>query len=288
VSEPLSIGLCAQAACILDVTSFKPGNVNLVTGFPDMTAVDFLLSAAVIAPVLDQAPFCHVGDTILGCIRATRTVTAVNTNLGIVLLLAPLSAVPLSGDLRGGLMRTLMRLDVADARATYEAIRLAQPGGLGTAPEQDVAVEPTVTLREAMALAADRDTVACQYVNDFEQVFEGVQLLRQELNNPKPDLGRAITRVFLRLLGKYPDSLIARKYGPGAADEVSRRARRVIDPDPTSGLSLPRAAQFAEWLRNAAGGPRNPGTTADLVTASLFVALRENIIQLPLPGPPPG
>src|SRR5207248_1102145 len=109
----------------------------------------------------------RVGDTILDCIRATRRVTNVNTNLGIVLLLAPLASVQPGLDLRGGVMRVLMRLDVADARAAYEAIRRAQPGGLGTVPEQDVIGDPTVTLREAMALAADRDLVARQYVNDF-------------------------------------------------------------------------------------------------------------------------
>ena len=144
-----------------------------------MTAIDFLLSAAAIAPVLDQAPLRRVGDTILDCIRATRKVTNVNTNLGIVLLLAPLASVQPHLDLRGGVMRALMRLDVADARAAYEAIRLAQPGGLGTVAEQDVAAEPTVTLREAMALAADRDLIARQYVNDFEQVFEGAEILRR-------------------------------------------------------------------------------------------------------------
>src|SRR4051794_22525337 len=117
MSEPLSIGLCAQAACILDVTTFKPGNVNLDFSFIDMTAADFLFSAAAVAPILDQAPFRRIGDTILECIRATRRVTAVNTNLGIVLLLAPLASVPRHLDLQGGLIRALMRLDVADARA---------------------------------------------------------------------------------------------------------------------------------------------------------------------------
>src|SRR5688572_28330228 len=98
-SDPPSIGLCAQLACILDVAAFKPGNVNLVFGFRDMTAFDLLASAAAIAPVLEQAPLRRVGDTILDCIRATRKVTATNTNLGIVLLLAPLATVPPHVDL---------------------------------------------------------------------------------------------------------------------------------------------------------------------------------------------
>lgn len=289
MNESPSIGLCAQVACVLDVTVLKPGNVLLLSGFGDMTATDMLLSAAAIAPVLDQAPLRRVGDTILDCIRATRRVTNVNTNLGIVLLLAPLSNVQPRLDLRGGLMRTLMRLDVTDAQVTYEAIRLAQPGGLGNVAEQDVSSEPTVTLREAMSLAADRDMVARQYVNDFEQVFEGAEFLSQELGGPKPNVGRAVTQLFMRMLAKYPDSLILRRHGRSAADDVSRRARQILESQ--TRFDLAALVGFDEWLRKKVNPPRNPGTTADLVTASLFVALRQNIIQLPFLSPigrPPG
>src|SRR5438067_995880 len=125
--QPPSIGLCAQIACILDVVSYKPGNVNLASASRDLTAFEILSSAAAIAPVLEQAPLRRVGDTILDCIRETRKVTSTNTNLGIVLLLAPLATAQPHVDLRGGVMRLLMRLDVADARAAYEAIRLARP-----------------------------------------------------------------------------------------------------------------------------------------------------------------
>jgi triphosphoribosyl-dephospho-CoA synthase len=286
MSEPLSIGMYAQTACIFDVSTFKPGNVSVLYGFADMTAIDFLLSAAAIAPILDQAPTRRVGDTILDCIRATRSVTKVNTNLGIVLLLTPLACVQPHLDLRGGVMGTLMRLDVADARAAYEAIRLARPGGLGTVAEQDVASEPTVSLREAMALAADRDLVARQYVNDFEQVFEGAEILREELRTPEPEIGTVVVRLYLRLLAKYPDSLIARKLGPQAAAAISQEARRIVQSQADWGFEPGSIGRFGEWLRKKWGHPCNPGTTADLVTASLFVALRQNIIQLPLPKPP--
>jgi triphosphoribosyl-dephospho-CoA synthase len=285
-SDPPSIGLCAQLACILDVTAFKPGNVNLVFGSRDLRAFDLLASAAAIAPVLEQAPLRRVGETILDCIRATRKVTATNTNLGIVLLLAPLAAVQPHLDLRGGLMRVLMRLDVADAKAAYEAIRLAQPGGLGSVPEQDISAEPTVTLREAMALAANRDLVARQYGNDFEQVFEGAEMLRDLVTIQPAELESAVTRLYLHLLAKYPDSLIQRKHGRAAAEEVSRKAREIMQ----SGVGyshVPIGQFFTEWLFHSRPFQYNPGTTADLVTASLFVAFRRRIIQLPLPHPSP-
>jgi triphosphoribosyl-dephospho-CoA synthase len=285
VNEPPPIGICAQAACILDVVTFKPGNVSIANSFADLNASDFLLSAAAIAPVLERAPLHRIGDTILDCIRETRKVTSTNANLGIVLLLAPLASVQPHLDLRGGIMRALMRLDVADARAAYEAIRLAQPGGLGTVAEQDISDEPTVTLREAMGLAADRDLVARQYVNDFEQVFEGTHILRQLLADEGLPLDHAVIELFLRFIAKYPDSLIARRHGLKLAEELSRRARHraVSGTKPADALYW-----FDKWRRNYPGGPVNPGTTADLVVASLFVALRQNIIQLPLPKPPTG
>jgi triphosphoribosyl-dephospho-CoA synthase len=275
--------MCAQAACILDVLTFKPGNVSLTRGFADMSAADLLLSAAAIGPVLENAPLHRIGDTILDCIRATRRVTKVNTNLGIVLLLAPLASVQPGLDLRGGVMRALMRLDVADARAVYEAIRMAQPGGLGMVDQQDVSGEPTVNLREAMGLAADRDLVARQYVNDFQQVFEGVEILREELLAPVA-FPWPILKTYLRLLATHPDSHIARKFGIEAAREATRRARLALGGSDPSGVDSQALYDLKNWLSQPST-PRNPGTTADLITASLFVALRQNIIQLPFAAP---
>jgi triphosphoribosyl-dephospho-CoA synthase len=277
--DPLSIGMCAQAACILDVATYKPGNVSLISPFPDMTAKDMLLSAAAIAPVLEQARFRRVGLTILDCIQATRRVTNVNTNLGIVLLLAPLASVTPDPDLRDGLERVLTGLDVADARSTYEAIRLANPGGLGKVAEQDVWSVPTISLREVMGLAADRDLVARQYVNNFKQVFENVESIREDLKQPQASLGRIVTRSFLRILSKNPDSLVIRKFGRETAEELSQRAGRIVS------LSAMEFDKAVLNLDAAMWGRFNPGTTADLVVASLFVGLRQNIIQLPLPKP---
>src|SRR5437868_13826738 len=143
---PLSIGLCAQLACVLEVTARKPGNVHRFADFDDLTHLDFLLSAAAVAPVMDEAPRRRVGETVLAAIRATRRVTAANTNLGIVLLLAPLASVPLGEDLLMGVRQVLRGLTLDDSRDVFAAIRLANPGGLGRSPEQDVADEPTQPL----------------------------------------------------------------------------------------------------------------------------------------------
>jgi triphosphoribosyl-dephospho-CoA synthase len=198
-----------------------------------------------------------------------------NTNLGIVLLLAPLSKCD-PPSWQDELSATLESTTVVDTKAVYEAIRLAVPGGLGKVEEQDVVNEPTHTLLEVMKLAADRDLIARQYASRFGDVFQvGVPALLEGFDR-FGSVERAIQHCQLRWLASIPDSLIARKLGQSAADEVSRRARSI---DPSASDFDEQYAEFDRWLR-ADGHSRNPGTTADLVTASLFVALREGRMNL--------
>jgi triphosphoribosyl-dephospho-CoA synthase len=279
------VGLCAQLACVWEVTARKPGNVTRYHDFDDATYLDFITSAAAVAPVLATASGRPVGETVLEAVRATRRVVRTNTNLGMVLLLAPLAAVPEGDDLHGGVRRMLASLTVEDTRRVYEAIRLAAPGGLGRAPQQDVADEPTLPLREVMSLAAGRDMVARQYAGDFAEVFgAGAAALTAGLEKTG-SLEGAIVWCHLHLMRDYPDTLIARKAGPAVAAESARRAADVLArgwPGEVAGRAA--LTELDGWLR-AEGRRRNPGTTADLVTASLFVLLRQGAIPLPPPWP---
>src|SRR5437660_10141762 len=119
-----TIGYLAQVACTWEVLARKAGNVCPGREYPDLTVNDFLLSAAAIAPVLEQAPHRPLGVTILRCIEETRKVVHTNTNLGIVLLLAPLASVPLEQPLWPDLSGVLARTTVEDSRNVYVAIRL--------------------------------------------------------------------------------------------------------------------------------------------------------------------
>lgn len=267
-------GLCVQIACIWEATARKPGNVHRYRDFADSSYTDFLLSAAAIAPVMTMACQQRVGATILDAVQGTRRVTGTNTNLGIILLLAPLASVPPERELRSGVEGILAGLDVEDARLVYEAIRLAAPGGLGQVAQQDVREEPTQTLRQVMALAAERDLIARQYANGFAEVFnDGVSALLTGLQHTGSIEG-AIISAHLRLMADHPDTLIARKCGWDEAEEAARRARAVLD---AGWMELNR---FDAWLRED-GHRRNPGATADLLTACLFALLREGKIALP-------
>ena len=80
-------GLAAQIACILEATARKPGNVHRFCDHDDTGYIDFLTSAAAIAPVLADASNRSIGATVLEAVQRTRQVARANTNLGIILLL---------------------------------------------------------------------------------------------------------------------------------------------------------------------------------------------------------
>jgi len=262
------------------VSAPKPGNVSPFVAFRDVTYADFLASAVAIGPAFAAAGDRPLGATIRAAVEATARWAPSNTNLGLVLLLAPLARAalrvpPEGGSLRSALAAALAESTVADAREAYAAIRRAGPGGLGRTREQDVAGTPTVTLREAMALAAERDAVAREYATDFQTTFDaGAPALRRAFAAGLP-WSDAVVEAYLTLLAAWPDTHIARKLGPEEAVRVQRRARAVID---AGGVRTPPGRAAIATLdcelrdqRNAS----NPGATADLTGAAIYVVLLE-------------
>jgi triphosphoribosyl-dephospho-CoA synthase len=265
-------------ACLLEVSADKPGNVTPRHDFADMTFADMVRSALALAPVFEseRVRAAGVGELIAEGVRATAAVTASNTNLGIVLLFAPLAraAVTRAGaeSFRGALERVLAALDVADAAAAFEAIVAAQPGGLGDAAEHDVREPARITLREAMAAAAGRDSIASEYATGYSIVFDsGLPLLSEALDAGGSTL-EAVVSLHVGLLATHPDTLIARKAGADVARAVSEAARAVRDGSRTLG-------ELDADLRRD-GRRLNPGTTADLVAATLLAA---QLTGVPLP-----
>jgi triphosphoribosyl-dephospho-CoA synthase len=275
--SPLEIALHAQLACLLEVLAPKPGNVSRRHDFHDTRFEDFVLSAAAIGAAMAGAGEVGVGETVLRAVRDTRRWVNVNTNLGMILLLAPLARAAASrdGPLRTRLAHALATLTVADSRAVYAAIRLAAPGGLGEVEAQDVRAEPTVILREAMYQAAGRDTIAREYVTDYDVTFGlAVPALRRARGGGL-DWSGAIVECFLRVLAKVPDTLITRKGGPEAAGAVSGRAREVLGAGEPGSPQRARALDAFDAELRRDGNRLNPGTTADLMAAAVFVALSE-------------
>ena len=276
---PEAVAAAAQLACVLEASAEKPGNITPHHDFADTSYEDMLRSAIAIGPEIGRAGERGVGATVLEAVRATRRVAGANTNLGIALLLAPLArAALLGGPLRERADEVLRALTLDDARAAYEAIRTAGAGGLEEPVEHDVRAAPAVALREAMAAAAGRDAIAAEYVTGYAVSFElGLPALRRALGDglrPRD----AVVELCLRLLAAVPDSLIARKRGREAADRVSSGAARVLAAGGVrSDAGRTALASFDASLRED-GNALNPGTTADLVTAVLFVGLLEGLL----------
>ncbi|MDX2192105.1 MAG: triphosphoribosyl-dephospho-CoA synthase [Gemmatimonadales bacterium] len=275
----MHVAEAASLACLLEASARKPGNVAPGRAFRDTRYEDFLASAVAIGPVLGSADSRPLGETVRRCLEATRRWTRANTNLGIVLLLAPLARAALSragGTLRERLWSVLRATTVADAAQVYEAIRLAHPGGLGDAPEQDVGAAPTVTLRESMALAAARDTIAAEYVTDFSVTFDiAVPALRAARQDGLA-WDDAVVELALTVLGQVPDTLIARKLGLAEAEAVSARAREALAAGGVRSFAGREAVDALDRSLLDPQNRRNPGTTADLTAAALFVVIFED------------
>jgi triphosphoribosyl-dephospho-CoA synthase len=274
-----SVAGAAQLACVLEVSAEKPGNITPTHDFHDTSYEDMLRSAIALGPQIARAGERGVGDTVLAIVEASRRAAAANTNLGIALLLAPLAKAALAGGpLRARVGEVLRALDVADAHAAYAAIRRSGAGGLDERVEHDVRDEPAVGLREAMALAAGRDAIASEYTTDYALTFEtGLPALAAALGDGLA-VRDAIVELHLRLLAHTPDTLIARRRGAETAARVSAGARDVLGAGGVRTGEGRQALQRFDAALREPGNALNPGTTADLLTGTLFVALVERIL----------
>jgi triphosphoribosyl-dephospho-CoA synthase len=267
---PAAVAAAFLAACRAELDALKPGNVHAHAPGHGMTVADFVSSAEAAAPFISD-PARGVGGRVLGAVEATRAACGQNTNLGILLLAAPLAAAAQAGgELRSTLKRVLAELTVDDASLAYRAIRLASPGGLGRSDRHDVAAEPAVTLLQAMRAAAARDRIAHQYATGFADVLDvGVPRLLACRARGWGE-GWAVAATYLAFLAGFADTHVARRHGEAAAEAVCRRAaeleRHLMAGDDPEAL-LPALLAFDGDLKRAG---LNPGTSADLTVASWF------------------
>ncbi|HEY8066482.1 MAG TPA: triphosphoribosyl-dephospho-CoA synthase [Methylosinus sp.] len=259
-------------ACEAELAAPKPGNVHWFAPGHGMEAKDFIDSAHAAALYI-AAPDASVGERILRAVEATWAAVGQNTNLGIILLCAPLAHAALSAkshDLRNETARVLATLDVADAAAAFRAIARANPAGLGSVEAHDVAAPAEITLLEAMRASADRDRIGRQYANDFSDIFgTGLEALRRARARGH-DAPRVTLEIYLAFLKSFPDSHVARKYGIETArtvrEEAARAAARI---DSAAGRDEAFAAAL-DFDRKLKENKINPGTSADLTVAVLF------------------
>ena len=273
---PGDAAAAAQLACLLEAGAPKPGNVYPGRSFRDLGYEDFLRAAAAIGAPMARAGERSVGETVRRAIEATRRWTRTNANLGIVLLLAPLARAAIlepAAALRSGVRRVLDDTTVADAREVYRAIRLASPGGLGRVDDEDVAREPDARLIDAMRLAAGRDGVAREYATAYAVTFERGAPGLDRARRDGLAWNDAIVETFLKLLSAAPDTHIARRAGAARAAEVSALAGEALAAGGVRSDGGRAAIGRMDRRLRDPENTSNPGTTADIIAAALFVVL---------------
>ena len=263
-----------KEACELELQAFKPGNVSVYADGHDMTVNDFRISALVSAPPLCNPDF-SLGEKIFYAVKATREAVGCNTNLGIILLAAPmLQAIQNNTSLqfREALRQVLDATTVSDADWTFRAISLASPGGLGESAEQDVNNCATITLKAAMELASGKDRIAYQYLTDYEDIFDFAIPTYYNAMNLWHSKSWSAVMVYTTMLSQIPDSHIERKYGDQYTNMV-RVAMAKLNEElakPESNALMPLLYQLDQELK---AKRINPGTTADMTVATLLAVL---------------
>jgi triphosphoribosyl-dephospho-CoA synthase len=260
-------------ACLAELDAPKPGNVHRFAPGHGMEVADFIHSAeASAAPIATKG--ARVGSRVRTAVEATLGAVGQNTNLGIILLCAPLAAAAEVPDLalRPALAKVLDRLDRKDAADVFSAIAAANPGGLGRAPRHDVNAPALVTLREAMAEAAERDRVARQYVTTYEDIFSlGLPALAAA-RGKQGDARWSTLTIYLTFLAEIPDTHIARKFDAATAEAVRREAANWRDAFAKTYDPASIAEGLLSWDASLKSRGINPGTSADLTVATLFAS----------------
>ncbi len=276
------VGQAYLDACEYDITAFKPGNVSVFSEGHGMTVADFRNSAAVSEPVLTDFGL-SVGEKIYCAVQATWNKVGCNTNLGIILLCAPMIHAAQDrckmASFKTKLQHVLDSTTQQDADWVFRAIRLVSPGGLGQSEQQDVHSAPEVTLTEAMGIARERDRIAWQYVNCFKDVLDfGLKRYHVAINR-WGDANWAVVAVYIGLLARIPDSHVERKYG-NKFNGLVRTRMTFLDgmlskterPEQVNQLLQEVDAEFKSL-------GINPGATADLTAATLLAVGLEQLLS---------
>lgn len=299
---------CAILAVLLEVSGYpKPGNVHRIRDMPKTRYEHFLAGAVAIGPSIKDAALlgyqvasgeikvkkANVGRLILRAVKDTKNFqSGENINLGTVFLFVPLAVAAgmtlfdgrvMVGELRRAVRMVMENTTTDDTLAVYEAINIANPGGLGNVEKYDVTNELSkslinkdgVVLQDVFKISAGWDNISKEWVTGMEITFEVGYPTFLKVYRKSGDVNVATVHTFLEILSKYPDSLIQRKMSREKAVEVSREAGHILK----EGGLLKETGKVLCWKLdeelNGFKGRLNPGTTADLTASSIFVALLE-------------
>lgn len=267
----------AELALLLEVAGTpKPGNVDRVRDFSDLRFEHFLAGAVGAREGLRRAATGDsVGEAFETAVAGMSQQRGDNTQFGCLLLLVPLVAATENGDVTPEAVRSVCEsTTVEDAAGFYRAFEYVNvsvedpPDGMEPldvrrgADAVPTLRERETTLWDLLSDSADHDANAREWRDGFPRTFDTAASI---LDDEGPVTDRA-ARAFLELLAEEPDTLIRTEHGESVARDVQRRAGEID--------SLAEAEVWAEELVSEG---INPGTTADLTAAALYVALLRGV-----------
>lgn len=273
--DPDHVAQCALLAMLFELSSSpKPGNVDRCHDFSDIGFHHFLTSAVSAYPVFRKAAEVGTGagSLILEAVTAWQTWNlSSNTHFGSLVLMIPLAmAGGRPGQLHKELESILDQSSQEDALNFYRAFSLAgarvvdvESFSLSDRKWEEKLKESGKSLLDLMKLSAGHDLIAREWSTFYQRSFS----LSEKLTTLVRDMGlnEGVVRTYLEALAEVPDSLVQAKFGLEEAREVSRLAGEALR-DPT----LKKASLLDQDLLQR---DINPGSTADLIAASLFIAL---------------
>lgn len=273
-AQDQSLAECVYASLITDIDALKPGNVGRHAPGHGMSVEDFIRSAELTTPILCDRTL-GVGSRILKGVEVTQDGVGCNTNLGILLLFAPLIFAmqhkQAAQSLHASLAKSLNDIGVRESARIFRAICLANPAGLGQSSQYDVHLLPETTIKEAMQVSRDRDRIAFQYVSNYEDVFgRGLDQITTSLNRWN-SMEWAATGCYMNLLSALSDSHVQRKFGTEVADNVKRQAQAVMNRFMSCTEPESMRNELLDFDQKLKSRGINPGTTADLTVTSVLV-----------------
>jgi triphosphoribosyl-dephospho-CoA synthase len=301
------ISKCLELAILFEISADKPGNVNSIVGFEGTRYEHFLASAVAAEPYFEWAAERGVevsrGEILVSDVGLGRIMKDCvadinnwqrggNTLLGTVILLSPIAVAagmtPTKEEhvteipkLRENLKFVVESTTPEDAVDVYEAIKIANPSGLGKAPELDIndpnsinmIRKEKISLYDTFIIASEYDTVCSEWVKNYPITFDVAYPCLIEQIRKTVDLNMAIIHTFLKILAEYPDTFVARKTGIERAREVSAMAKEVLKlGDLETSRGRKRLREFDHELRESSN-LLNPGTTADIIAAALALSI---------------
>lgn len=292
--DPNLIAKIAQLSSVLEVSGYpKPGNVHRTRDFDDMVFEDFLISGIAIGDSIRDAANhaskinssisfkdSNLGKYILESVKETDKWIANNTNLGIIMLITPIAMSAAISDnlnhLKDNINNLIINTTVIDAIALYNAISIADAGGMGEQDNFDVnsddsineLTENNLNIFDVLKISSPWDNLAKELTSKMPISFDLGYPVFSKLKN-KSSLNSATVTTFLTILSKVPDTLISRKYGNQKANDVSKIAKNVLKYKNDDSKFNEKINDFDNYLFK---NKLNPGTTADLTASSIMIS----------------